>query len=449
MSELIAYIRVSQVGDRDLGSERFQTVEQQRATTTTAAELADHVVVDEVVDLNSSGGKMTRPKLQEVIRRVNAGEADGVVVYDLSRWGRTLRALEPIEQWAAEGKVFISAKDSFNASTPEGRVALRMMMVIASYYWEQSKARWADSQADAIRRGIHVGPTPIGYLRDDDGRLLIDAVKGPLVQECYRRAATSHAKAAAFAAKHLNVNSSNLRVMLARRVYRGEIHHESHEPNLSAHEPLVEERTWEAAQSKPKFRAPIGAYPLSGILRCACGSAMSGQKVSPERRRYRCSRLEPEKGPHSIVNATLIEEAMRETIRAGIGQAKLRLGTNAPDLAALEAVVEDAASELKKFGSDTRARTVLGDDAWYEGMESRRAELDEARARYQEGLRSASAVVTLPAADELDDDAQLRRALEAMVEAIDVAPGRRPIAERVHVRWIFDDGHNGAGVLDA
>jgi hypothetical protein len=46
------------------------------------------------------------------------------------------------------------------------------------------------------------------------------------------------------------------------------------------------------------------------------------------------------------------------------------------------------------------------------------------------------AAVTLPAADELGDDAKLVRALSASVEAIDVGPGRGSVRERVSIRWI-------------
>jgi hypothetical protein len=46
--------------------------------------------------------------------------------------------------------------------------------------------------------------------------------------------------------------------------------------------------------------------------------------------------------------------------------------------------------------------------------------------------------VALPAADELDEDQQLTRALAAMVEAIEASGGRRAVEDRVSVRWAID-----------
>lgn len=62
--------------------------------------------------------------------------------------------------------------------------------------------------------------------------------------------------------------------------------------------------------------------------------------------------------------------------------------------------------------------------------------MDRARGADQEALGAHSAVVTLPAAAELDDDDKLRRALLAMVEAIDARPSRGPVTERARVRWV-------------
>lgn len=105
-------------------------------------------------------------------------------------------------------------------------------------------------------------------------------------------AADGHHAASAYAAGHLGLNASNLRRLLARRVYLGEVHHETAGVNLKAHERLTDQRTWDAAQTTPRFRARPATYPLSGVLTCGgCGQPMSGQTVrrpQGDERRYRC-----------------------------------------------------------------------------------------------------------------------------------------------------------------
>lgn len=51
-------------------------------------------IIDEIVDLNVSGGSMQRVSVQGPIDRVDRGEADGIVVAYPDRWARTIEALE-------------------------------------------------------------------------------------------------------------------------------------------------------------------------------------------------------------------------------------------------------------------------------------------------------------------------------------------------------------------
>lgn len=449
---LIGYIRVSQVGGRDTESERFQTVDQQREAINRAVLACDGELVGEpVVDLGVSGGTMKRTNVEEAIRRVEAGEADGIVVAYLDRWARTVEALEMFGRWAEEGRTFISAAEQFDASTAVGRFTLGMMLLVAQFYREQTQERWRLAQDRAIARGAHVGGTPTGYLRDETGRLVPDPVKGPHVTECFRLAATvGHAAATEYARERLGINSSILRQMLGRRTYLGEIHHSRYEPNLNAHEPLTDERTWRAAQSEPRFRAVPGDFPLSGILRCRCGQSMSGQTLSRPgqavERRYRCGNHERREGPHSAIKAHTIEEALRATLKAALAGATLRVGTATVDLDEVERRMLDAEAELTDFARDITLRQAFGEQAWREGIAARRDAVDEAQREYQDALSQTSAVVTLPAADQLDDDAELRRALLAMAEAVDVKTGRGlPLDERVTVRWLDDDNAAGVG----
>jgi DNA invertase Pin-like site-specific DNA recombinase len=445
---LLGYIRVSSVGDRNAESERFQTVEQQRAAIQRAVDGAGGVLINDPVadaDLNVSGGTMRRTRVEELVRMVDDGEADGIVVAWLDRWARTVEALELFKRWAEEGKgkTFISAAEQFDASTAVGRFTLGMMLMVAQFYREQTQERFEMAKKSAVSRGVHVGPTPTGYMRvDENGKLEPDPDVAPHVTEAFRLAAeVGHHDASAYAREHLGgINSAMLRRLLARRVFRGEIVHETAGKHEAAHEPLVDERTWQLAQSRPRFRSTPGDYPLSGLGRCRCGQPMSGQTLrrkGVETRRYNCHNHDRLPGPHVSIGADALEDAVRETIKAAIGNASFRIGA-ADDVGPLETALRDAEAELDAFAVDLNARRDFGEQAWRAGVRARRDAVNAATDAYRETLQTQQTIKVIPAVDELDDDGQLRRVCEVMIETIDVKPAPGSLAERVRIRWAFE-----------
>ena len=221
-------------------------------------------------------------------------------------------------------------------------------------------------------------------------------------------------------------------------MYLGEVRHATAGRNLNAHEPLTDLGTWTAAQIKPRRRAPSVAYPLSGIARCAgCGGPLTGQ-LSKDRqgsrgRRYRCSRRRSD--ACVSIGADVLEAHTRAVIADALGRARPVVWPGARGLADAEEALRVAEAILNAYAADTELQADLGIEAYRAGARERREAVQAAQRAYQEESARASAVVTLPAADELDDDQQLTRALAAMVDAIEVSGGRRDVEDRVRVRW--------------
>ena len=290
--------------------------------------------------------------------------------------------------------------------------------------------------------------TPFGYIRVN-GCLEPHPVNGPRITEAYKRAARDGIQSAT---RYLEVSSNDARRILSNRVYLGEIHHETAGTNLDAHKPLIDFGTWTQAQSEPRQRARPGNYVLSGIARCAtCGGPMIGHFDSStsngkqyEYRRYRCSnrwntKAHRDKHPcarGASINAADLDAIIRETLRQVIAHGAVTLSDDAQELSRAEDVLRATEANLAAYAADSELQELLGIEAWKAGAAKRRQDVEQARDRYQAEAAKVKAAMTLPAATELDDDEQLTRALNALVKAIDVQPGRSPIGDRVSIRWL-------------
>src|SRR5437016_2246443 len=82
------YIRVSRVGARE--GDGFISPELQEERCRALAKARGLEVGLVLTDLDQSGGKMSRPKLDEAIERIRAGVSGGVLVARIDRFSRTL-----------------------------------------------------------------------------------------------------------------------------------------------------------------------------------------------------------------------------------------------------------------------------------------------------------------------------------------------------------------------
>jgi site-specific DNA recombinase len=113
------YVRVSRVGNRR--GERFISPDVQREQISAWADARGIGLLRVFEELDESGMRANRPLLQEAIRRVEAGESDGLVVSKVSRFGRSLIAgLVAIERIHDAGGTFYAVDDGLDTGTDVG-----------------------------------------------------------------------------------------------------------------------------------------------------------------------------------------------------------------------------------------------------------------------------------------------------------------------------------------
>src|SRR3990167_7971228 len=115
-------------------------------------------VAGEYVDSGFSGKDDRRPEFERLLADLRQGRADAVVVYKLDRIGRSLKhLLNLFEEFKARGVGFVSLSQNIDTNTPEGRMFLQMLMVLAQYERELIVARTMAGLERAKRQGKRLG----------------------------------------------------------------------------------------------------------------------------------------------------------------------------------------------------------------------------------------------------------------------------------------------------
>ena len=133
-----------------------QTLPMQISTMTEYAERQGWTVTECVEDIAS--GAKNRPKRNHLEKLAKQRKLDGILVWKLDRWGRSLQDLvNSLPELAAAGVRFVSINESLDLSTPAGRAMIGMMSVFAEFERDTIRERVRAGLAQAKKRGKVLG----------------------------------------------------------------------------------------------------------------------------------------------------------------------------------------------------------------------------------------------------------------------------------------------------
>ena len=102
-------------------------------------------------DLGISGRTMDRPGWRAMMAEVEAGRVRTIIVFDLSRCGRTLRGLcEWIERMGARKVRVVFVQDGIDLGTMTGRLLAHVLGAVAEFIRQQG----AEKIKEGVREGI-------------------------------------------------------------------------------------------------------------------------------------------------------------------------------------------------------------------------------------------------------------------------------------------------------
>jgi len=120
-----------------------------------------------------SGRNLDRPALKRLLRDVEAGRIEVVVVYKIDRLTRSLVDFAKlVETFDARSISFVAVTQQFNTTTSMGRLTLNILLSFAQFERELASERVRDKIAASRKKGKWTGGTvPLGYDAKDKNSL--------------------------------------------------------------------------------------------------------------------------------------------------------------------------------------------------------------------------------------------------------------------------------------
>ena len=249
-----------------------------------------------------------RPLFNDMLTRIEAGEADGILAWHPDRLARNSIDGGQIIYLLDTGKIKTLKFPTFRfESDPQGKFMLNIMFGQSKYYVDSLSENTKRGLREKVRRGEYPGIAPFGYLNDyRTKRIMVDRERAELVKAVFERYATGTVTLDDLRHFFANLNIRTrdgklvgrafVSQMLSNPIYYGHFRYAG-EVHEGKHEPIISKKLFDDAQAvlKRRYRwsslvQPVKPKPFLGLLHCStCGGAITGE-IQKGHTYYRCTK---------------------------------------------------------------------------------------------------------------------------------------------------------------
>lgn len=244
---------------------------------------------------------MDRPALRQLLKDIETGQVDVVVVYKIDRLTRSLADFSKlVEIFDAKSVSFVAITQQFNTTTSMGRLTLNVLLSFAQFERELASERVRDKVAASRKKGKWTGGSlPLGY-DSKDKKLVVNPAEAKTVRLIYQRylAVKSlqklidelNAKAVVTKVREVANKSAggvpftygSLAYLLKNRIYLGETGHGG-SWFAGEHEPIIDRDTFEKVQQllHTNSAGRVGRRQQTGALLTGLVFDDRGNRMSP------------------------------------------------------------------------------------------------------------------------------------------------------------------------
>jgi DNA invertase Pin-like site-specific DNA recombinase len=158
--KVIGYVRVS----TDEQATNGVSLDAQRTKLEQYAALYELDLVEIIVDAGASAKSLKRDGLTEALARLDAGEAEGLLVAKLDRLTRSVKDLGSLlDDYFRTKFSLLSVADQIDTSTAAGRLVLNVLASVSEWEREAIGERTSAALQHKIANGEHVGAPALGF----------------------------------------------------------------------------------------------------------------------------------------------------------------------------------------------------------------------------------------------------------------------------------------------
>ncbi len=367
MKTYFAYTRVSTAKQGEHGS----SLQEQRAAIEAFAS-RQALSVLEWFEERETAAKQGRQVFSKLLKRLERGEADGLIIHKIDRSARNLKDWASLGELIDRGVDVQFAHDSVDLHSRGGRLSADIQAVVAADYIRNLRDEVRKGFYGRLKQGLYPLPAPIGYLNIGKGKLKeIDPVRGPLVRQAFELYSTAtiglHGLRKEMAFRGLISPRSKkplslcaISTILHNPFYIGLIRvRRTNETFQGNHAPLVSKAVFDRVQAILQGKTVARSVKHDFIFRRMVDCELCGLHLIAERQKghvyYRC---------HSDTcrGTSIREEAIDRLIRSNLDFLKF----HALETEALDSIIQEirgnAIADLAKLRSSLTMRIAQCDD---------------------------------------------------------------------------------------
>ena len=383
------YVRISE--DREgagLG------VQRQEADCRDLADSLGWSIVDVLCDndVSAYSGK-PRPAYRDLLARLEAGEATGVLVWHTDRLHRSPAELEDyVTVCEKHGVVTHTVKAGpLDLSSPSGRLVARQLGAVARYEVEHSVERLRSARLQSVKAGKWAGGRrPFGYeadgvtVRDDEAAEVLAATKAVVDGRSLGAIASDWNERGVLTSSGGTWRSTEVRRLLLRARNAGLMVHHGEVAGQAEWEAIVPEDLWLACRAVLTDESRRSNYTKGrtwlggGLFVCGlCGAPMRASTDGKRRRHYSCS-----VSKHVVRHARQVDGFVTAVVleRLRASDAADALIPPAPDTSGLHVEAQGYRERLTELGR-LYADGAIEATQLAEGTERLRGKLEEVNGR--------------------------------------------------------------------
>lgn len=273
------------------------------------------LVPDYYDDGGFTGGNTERPALKRLLKDIEEGRIDTVIVYKIDRLSRSLLDfLNMMKVFEEYNVAFVSVTQHFDTSTSMGKLMLNVLLSFAQFEREITGERIRDKIAASKQKGMWMGGVPPFGYDGVDRRLEINEAEAEIVRHIFQRftmlesvtEVVKELRRDGVRTKTYTTTTGKNKVgkimdkgfvykMMGNQVYLGEIVHKD-KVYPGQHKAIIDREVWDKARqinaSNPHVRANSQRREmpamLRGIIRCdGCNCAMTPYHARKKGKLYR------------------------------------------------------------------------------------------------------------------------------------------------------------------